>query len=209
MDAVWLADTADAWYTMDGEGRWRGAFEVRRALQTATARAPYESVIFLGDSMGGTACLRFARFADLVVAFSPQVRLRGDPYVGRRQLRSRFRSAVLEASIVGRARAARLVCARGRRGGTEVLIHRGTGARDVANTRLLSSRVVEARAWRGPRGAPAQSGVTVVQHGGCKSHVIASKLARSGEMAGLLDLAVARHRAARGWPAQSQRADMR
>ena len=48
--------------------------------------------------------------------------------------------------------------------GTEVLVHRGTGARDVANTRLLSSRVVEARAWRSAPGAAAagRSGVTVV-----------------------------------------------
>ena len=171
------------------------------------------------------------------MAFSPQVRLRGDPYVGRRELRCRWRSAALEATIVGRARASRLFCARGRRGGTEVrvhrgtvtrplhgrdrcsfieaplhgrymtvtrrlqvLVHRGTGGRDVANTRLLSSRVVEARAWRAGGGAGSRDGVTVVQHGGCKSHLFASKLARSGEMAGLLDLAVDRHRAARGWP---------
>jgi len=200
VDALWLADTADAWYTMDSAGRWRGAAEVERALRAATARADYHSVLFLGDSMGASACLRFARFADLVVAFSPQVRLRGDPYVGRRELRSRWRSAALEASIVSRARASRLFCARGRRGGTEVLVHRGTGERDVANTRLLSSRVLEAQAWRARGRTWGRSGVTVVQHRGCKSHLFASKLARSGEMAGLLDLAVERHRAARRWP---------
>ena len=204
VDSLLLADSADAWYTQDTEGKWRGAAEVEQALRAATRREDYHSVILLGDSMGGSACLRFARFADLAVAFSPQVRLRGDPHVGRRELRSRWRSATLEASIVGRAKASRLVCARGRLGGTEVLVHRGTGARDIANTRLLSSRVVEARAWRAAAGATdrSRSGVTVVQHKGCKSHLFASKLSRSGGMAGLLDLTIERHREARGWPAE-------
>ena len=80
-----------------------------------------------------------------------------------------------------------------------MLVHRGTGERDVANTRLLSSRVLEAQAWRAWGRAGSRSGVTVVQHRGCKSHLFASKLARSGEMAGLLDLAVERHREARRW----------
>ena len=204
VDSLRLADTADAWYTQDGEGKWRGAAQVKRALQEATRHKDYRSVVFLGDSMGGSACLRFARFADLAVAFSPQVRLRGDPHVGRRELRSRWRSASLEASIVGRAKASRIWGRRGRLGGTEVLVHRGTGARDIANTRLLSSRMVEAQAWRAAAGAAdtSRSGVTVVQHKGCKSHLFASKLTRSGGMAGLLDLTIQRHREAKGWPAE-------
>ena len=60
-------------YTQDGEGKWRGAAEVKRVLQAATKHDEYESVFFLGDSMGASACLRFARFADLCIAFSPQV----------------------------------------------------------------------------------------------------------------------------------------
>ena len=38
-----------------------------------------KKVVLLGDSMGGTAALRFARHADAVVAFVPQVDLRDFP----------------------------------------------------------------------------------------------------------------------------------
>ena len=41
--------------------------------------APYQKVVLLGDSMGGTAALRFARHADAVVAFVPQIDLRDFP----------------------------------------------------------------------------------------------------------------------------------
>ena len=192
VDAMWLADTADAWYTQDGDAKWRGAREVEAALGDATRRA--DTVIFIGSSMGGTACLRFARFADLVVAFTPQVRLRGDAYVGRHELRSRWRSAALEASVLTRAWAARHVAKRGRSGGTEVLVHRGTGARDTLNTRRLSSRVIDVADWRSSVDAEGgrRDGVTVVQHPG-KSHLLAVTLARNGELEAVLSLAISRH----------------
>ena len=189
VDVLAFADTADGWYTQDGDARWRGATEVRRALISATRHA--DRVIFIGDSMGGAACLRFARFADLVVAFSPQVRLRGDPYVGRPELRRRWRSAAFEANLVTRALLSRFVCARGRRGGTEVQVHRGTGARDILNTRRLSSRVIDAVSWRAAAGT-VRAGVTIIEHKGCRGHLLASKLAGSKELEPLLDLSIKR-----------------
>ena len=71
-------DTAKTWYCsnpMTGElddGAWWDA-------TLAELCAPYRKVVLLGDSMGGTAALRFARHADTVVAFVPQIDLRDFP----------------------------------------------------------------------------------------------------------------------------------
>ena len=71
-------DTAKTWYCsnpMTGEldgGAWWDA-------TLAELCKPYQKVVLLGDSMGGTAALRFARHADAVVAFVPQIDLRDFP----------------------------------------------------------------------------------------------------------------------------------
>ena len=71
-------DTAKSWYSsnpttgdFDGGAWWDATL--------AELCAPYRKVVLLGDSMGGTAALRFARHADAVVAFVPQVDLRDFP----------------------------------------------------------------------------------------------------------------------------------
>ena len=47
----------------------------------------YGRVAFVGDSMGGSAALRYAQYADAVVALAPQVTdLAADPHVGREDL---------------------------------------------------------------------------------------------------------------------------
>ena len=71
-------DTAKTWYCsnpMTGhfdDGAWWDA-------TLAELCKPYQKVVLLGDSMGGTAALRFARHADAVVAFVPQIDLRDFP----------------------------------------------------------------------------------------------------------------------------------
>jgi hypothetical protein len=71
-------DTAKTWYCsnpMTGhfdDGAWWDA-------TLAELCKPYQKVVLLGDSMGGTAALRFARHADAVVAFVPQIDLRSFP----------------------------------------------------------------------------------------------------------------------------------
>ena len=72
-------------------------------------------------------------------------------------------------------------------------MHRGTGARDVEHTRRLSRRVLDAQAWRAAAAKGPRAGVTVIEHRGCKSHMLASKLASGGGLEALLDLAIRRH----------------
>ena len=50
-------------------------------------RGRYGRVAFVGDSMGGSAALRYAQYADAVCALAPQVtNLAEDPHVGREDL---------------------------------------------------------------------------------------------------------------------------
>ena len=50
-------------------------------------RRRYDRVAFVGDSMGGSAALRYAQYADAVCALAPQVsNLAEDPHVGREDL---------------------------------------------------------------------------------------------------------------------------
>ena len=50
-------------------------------------RGRYDRVCFVGDSMGGSAALRYAQYADAVCALAPQVSdLAEDPHVGREDL---------------------------------------------------------------------------------------------------------------------------
>ena len=58
---------------------------MRRVLRGLRRR--YGRVAFVGDSMGGSAALRYAQYADAVCALAPQVsNLAADPHVGREDL---------------------------------------------------------------------------------------------------------------------------
>jgi len=71
-------DTAKSWYCSNPTtGHFDGGVWWDATL--AELCAPYQKVVLLGDSMGGTAALRFARHADAVVSFVPQVDLRDFP----------------------------------------------------------------------------------------------------------------------------------
>ena len=84
-DVVFAADPAASWYTGGACWRYRGDAALRRVLRGLRQR--YEHVAFVGDSMGGSAALRYAEHADAVQALAPQVsNLADDPHVGREDL---------------------------------------------------------------------------------------------------------------------------
>ena len=84
-DVLFAADPAASWYTGGACWRYRGDAALRSVLRGLGRR--YGRVAFVGDSMGGSAALRYAQYADAVVALAPQVTdLAEDPHVGREDL---------------------------------------------------------------------------------------------------------------------------
>ncbi len=84
-DVLFAADPAASWYTGGACWRYRGDAALRSVLRGLRGR--YDRVCFVGDSMGGSAALRYAQYADAVVALAPQVtNLAEDPHVGREDL---------------------------------------------------------------------------------------------------------------------------
>ena len=84
-DVLFAADPAASWYTGGACWRYRGDAALRRVLRGLRRR--YGRVAFVGDSMGGSAALRYAQYADAVCALAPQVtNLAEDPHVGREDL---------------------------------------------------------------------------------------------------------------------------
>ena len=94
-------DTLQSWFMTDptsgeyDDGRWWDA-------ELARLCAPYARVCILGESMGATAALRFARHATgSVVALVPQIDVRdfGASYAGRADFSDARRQ--LEAALPG------------------------------------------------------------------------------------------------------------
>ena len=84
-DVLFAADPAASWYTGGACWRYRGDAALRSVLRGFRRR--YDRVCFIGDSMGGSAALRYAQYADAVCALAPQVtNLAEDPHVGREDL---------------------------------------------------------------------------------------------------------------------------
>ena len=84
-DVLFAADPAASWYTGGACWRYRGDAALRSVLRGLRRR--YDRVAFVGDSMGGSAALRYAQYADAVCALAPQVTdLAADPHVGREDL---------------------------------------------------------------------------------------------------------------------------
>jgi Leucine-rich repeat (LRR) protein len=68
-DILYVVDPERSWYH-GGDDRFREYDET-----IASVAATYDHVLFVGDSMGATACLLFAKHADVVHAFCPQIDL--------------------------------------------------------------------------------------------------------------------------------------
>jgi Phytanoyl-CoA dioxygenase (PhyH) len=103
-DVLHVMDFAYSWYCQDPTGSWNGGDYYERELQSRLR--PYARVLFLGDSMGGSAALRFSYLAHSVIAFTPQIDIvhyeavtRADfPKDRRQQLRAEILDAVFRAS---------------------------------------------------------------------------------------------------------------
>jgi hypothetical protein len=68
-DVLYVVDPERSWYH-GGDDRFQ---EYDAAIQSVAAS--YDNVLYLGDSMGATACLLYAQHANVVHAFCPQIDL--------------------------------------------------------------------------------------------------------------------------------------
>lgn len=71
LDVLHVMDPAFSWYCQSPECDWKGTNYYLAQLTKLTSH--YKSVMYLGDSMGAAAALRFSSLADRVLAFTPQV----------------------------------------------------------------------------------------------------------------------------------------
>ena len=170
-------DTAKSWYCsnpttgdFDGGAWWDAAL--------AELCKPYQRVVLLGDSMGGTAALRFARHADAVVAFVPQIDLRDFPAPCDRAdfddaRRERLRDDIVSAVDASDAR---------------ISIHVGRDADDLQQLTYLPRAVACASDINEPlprdgetvsRAVDDGRGLRIVKHD-VEGHAIAAALKRRG-----------------------------
>ena len=71
LDVLYVLDPAFSWYCQDPTCEWKGGEYYFKELKSRFQQ--YEAVLFLGDSMGAAAALRFSSLANAVLVFSPQV----------------------------------------------------------------------------------------------------------------------------------------
>lgn len=71
LDVLYVLDPACSWYCQDPSCNWKGGDYFYKELQARFQQ--YEAVLFLGDSMGAAAALRFSSLANEALVFSPQV----------------------------------------------------------------------------------------------------------------------------------------
>ena len=148
-------DATKSWFStnpatgeFDAGGWWDAAI--------AELCRPYREVCLIGDSMGGTAALRFAAHAtSAVVALVPQVNLSDFPQCCRADLtlgrRAQLRGAIVDACDSTAA---------------AVWVHTGTEPYDVAQPRLLRPR----------------DGLHCVVHDDVSSHLLAAALKAKGAL---------------------------
>ena len=74
LDALYVADPANAYYLQDPTGAWRGQEHVGALIKHHAEH--YARVLVVGSSMGGTAALLHAGLGDRVLAFGPRIELR-------------------------------------------------------------------------------------------------------------------------------------
>ena len=101
-------------------------------------RGRYDRVAFVGDSMGGSAALRYAQYADAVVALAPQVsNLAEDPHVGREDLHEDALLQYVEGPLLRSVE-------RALRRRVSISVHFCAGhARDAAHVAALPPGVIE------------------------------------------------------------------
>ena len=89
VDVLHVVDFAYSWYSQDPTCTWNGYEYYMRELNQRLQ--PYSKVFFLGDSMGGSAALRFSSLAHAVLVFTPQIDLSNYVAVTRMDFTSEHR----------------------------------------------------------------------------------------------------------------------
>ena len=94
-----VLDPAFSWYCQDPSCSWKGCeyyfHELQRKIQG------YDAILFLGDSMGAAAALRFSLLANMVLAFTPQVDIASYTSITRNDfsvdVRKEFQNQLIDA----------------------------------------------------------------------------------------------------------------
>ena len=73
IEVLQIIDPAYSWYNQDPSCQWKGGEFFSSEIKKAVRLGGYSNVVFIGDSMGGAAALRFSGLADYVLAFTPQI----------------------------------------------------------------------------------------------------------------------------------------
>ena len=161
IDVLHVLDPSFSWYCQDPLCEWNGGSYYEREL---TRRLEgYKTVMFLGDSMGAAASLRFSMLANKVLAFTPQVDIQQYEAITRSDFstcrRKDFQVKLVEAMETTKA---------------EISIHYGNRCHeDVKHIGLL----------------PLRPNVTLVEHD-YDDHILSLHLRDLGQLQGIIEAAV-------------------
>lgn len=161
VDVLHVLDPAFSWYCQDPHCQWNGGEYYENEL--ARRLKDYKGIMFLGDSMGAAAALRFSKLAHNVLAFTPQVDITRYDAITRSDFsssrRESFKTSLIEA--VGTTLAT-------------ITIHYGNRCdEDVQQVRLL----------------PTRSNLTLVDHD-YDDHILSLHLRDLGKLQGIIEDAV-------------------
>lgn len=99
LDVLYVLDPACSWYCQDPSCTWKGGNYYYKELQSRFQQ--YEAVLFLGDSMGAAAALRFSSLASAALVFSPQIDISSYEAITRSDfsidVRQKFQQELLRA----------------------------------------------------------------------------------------------------------------
>ena len=168
VDVLHVMDFAYSWYCQDPTCTWRGYDYYKNELIERIK--PYNKVFFIGDSMGGSAALRFSSLAQSVLVFTPQIDIAKYEAVTRmdftREQREQFHSEILETM-------------RDEMNKAVVTIHYGTQC--IEDVRQLQPLILEHK-----------SNVQFIGHD-FDDHVLSLHLRKHGKLAGLVHEAIVKH----------------
>jgi hypothetical protein len=153
LDVLHVLDPAFSWYCQDPTCSWKGSEYYYTELQKRTEN--YEATLFLGDTMGAAAALRFSTLADAVLCFSPTIDISQNNAIKRSdftpELRQKFQRNLLKTCEVTSAR---------------ILIHYGEHCAEDARAVML---------------LPSRRNIKLVAHN-FDEHMLASHLREEGKL---------------------------
>lgn len=164
-DVLFVSDPSQSWYQKDSFGTFNGFKEYEKRIRAASR--PYERVSCIGDSMGGSGALLFGHLAtESVVAFSPQIDLKGDVHVSRYDMVPSIRDGYCRRLLQSVEQAVAKK--------TNVFVHRGVEKSDMRHTDLLQSYFSD------------MPSLQIIEHEDCPHHQIAVHLKQQGKLAQVL-----------------------